>query len=84
MPRARHGPAIESTEGLLAGVAPTGKSVRVQHIHMFRLKDGWVVEHWANRDDIEMARQLGLWPSPAAASAPHTSTAPFLPRLASS
>ena len=49
-------------EGLLAGVAPTGKSVRVQHIHMFRLKDGQVIEHWANRDDIGMARQLGLFP----------------------
>ena len=32
-------------EGLLAGVAPTGKSVRVQLIHMFRLEGGQVVEH---------------------------------------
>ncbi len=51
--------------GLLTSVPPTGKSVCVQHIHMFRLKDGQIVEHWANRDDIEMMRQLGLHP-PAA------------------
>ena len=49
-------------EGLLAGVPPTGKGVRVQHIHMFRLKDGLIVEHWANRDDVGMMRQLGLAP----------------------
>lgn len=48
--------------GLLAGVPPTGRSVSVQHIHMFRLKDGQIVEHWANRDDVEMMRQLGLHP----------------------
>ena len=47
-------------EGLLAGVAPTGKRIRVQHIHMFRLRDGLVVEHWGGRDDVEMMRQLGL------------------------
>jgi predicted ester cyclase len=47
-------------EGLLAGVAPTGKRVRVQHIHMFRLSGGLVVEHWGCRDDVGMMRQLGL------------------------
>jgi predicted ester cyclase len=47
-------------EGLLANVPPTGKAIRVQHIHMFRLEDGRIVEHWANRDDVLMARQLGV------------------------
>ena len=47
-------------EGLLAGVAPTGRYVRVQHIHMFRLRGGQVVEHWGCRDDVGMMRQLGL------------------------
>ncbi|MGH9843765.1 MAG: ester cyclase [Blastocatellia bacterium] len=55
-------------EGLLAGVAPTGQRFEVQHIHMFRLKDGLIVEHWASRDDVEMMRQLGLL-TPFAASA---------------
>jgi predicted ester cyclase len=47
-------------EGLLAGVAPTGQRIRVQHVHMFRLRDGLVVEHWGCRDDVGMMRQLGL------------------------
>ena len=46
--------------GLLTGLAPTGRSFRVQHIHMFRLSLGRIVEHWANRDDLGMMRQLGL------------------------
>jgi predicted ester cyclase len=48
-------------DGLLTGVPPTGKSICVQHIHMFRLQDGQIVEHWANRDDVLMMRQLGLF-----------------------
>jgi predicted ester cyclase len=47
-------------EGLLTNIPPTGKSIKVQHIHMFRFKNGMIVEHLANRDDIGMMRQLGL------------------------
>lgn len=53
-------------EGLLAGVEPTGKEMRVQHIHMFKLKDGQIVEHWACRDDVGMVRQLGVTSAVAA------------------
>lgn len=52
-------------EGLLAGVAPTGKSFKTQHIHMFQMRDGLIVEHWATRDDVGMVRQLGLLPEAA-------------------
>lgn len=52
-------------EGLLVGIPPTGKSFKVQHMHMFRMQDGLIVEHWANRDDVGMARQLGLLPEAA-------------------
>jgi predicted ester cyclase len=51
--------------GLLFGVPPTGKSFHTQHIHMFRMRDGLIVEHWANRDDVGMARRLGLLPDDA-------------------
>jgi predicted ester cyclase len=46
--------------GFLVGVEPTNRRFSVQHIHMYRLQDGLITEHWANRDDIEMMQQLGL------------------------
>lgn len=48
--------------GMLVGVPPTGRQFEVQHIHMFRMRDGKIVEHFANRDDVGMMRQLGLLP----------------------
>ena len=30
--------------------------------HWFRVEDDKIVEHWANRDDLGMARQLGWIP----------------------
>ena len=30
--------------------------------HWFLLEDGRIIEHWANRDDLGMARQLGWIP----------------------
>jgi predicted ester cyclase len=48
--------------GMLIGVTPTQRSFAVQHIHMFRVRGGAIVEHWANRDDVGMMRDLGLLP----------------------
>jgi steroid delta-isomerase-like uncharacterized protein len=48
--------------GMLVGVAPTGRSFEVQHIHMYRIADGKIADHFANRDDVGMMRQLGLLP----------------------
>ena len=44
----------------------TGKAFAITQTHWFRTRDGLVTEHWANRDDLAMARQAG-WvpPSPA-------------------
>jgi predicted ester cyclase len=49
--------------GLLVGVAPTGKSFKVQHIHWYTLKDGLIVEHRACLDDVGMRQELGLLPA---------------------
>ncbi|MGI5131555.1 ester cyclase [Pseudonocardia sp. CA-107938] len=45
---------------------PTGRRFAITQSHWFRMADGKVLEHWANRDDLGMARQLG-WvpPTPA-------------------
>lgn len=52
--------------GMLVGVEPTGKKFEAQHIHWYKLRDGKIVDHHANRDDVEMMRQLGLLPAVAA------------------
>jgi steroid delta-isomerase-like uncharacterized protein len=49
--------------GMLVGVQPTGKRFEVQHIHMYQLRNGKIAEHFANRDDLGMMRQLGLLPA---------------------
>ena len=45
--------------GEFFGVAPTGKRFEADQIHIFRMADGKVAEHWATRDDLGMMRQLG-------------------------
>jgi len=52
---------------MLVGVAPTQKHFQVQHIHWYKVRDGHIVEHTANRDDMGMMRQLGLLPPAPAA-----------------
>ena len=45
---------------------PTGKTFAVTQSHWFRIEDDKVVEHWANRDDLGQAQQLGgVPPTPA-------------------
>ena len=46
--------------GELLGHPPTGRSFAAQQIHIFRVEDGRIAEHWACRDDVGMMRQLGL------------------------
>ena len=38
---------------------PTGKRIATTQTHWFRIADGKVVEHWANRDDLGTGMQLG-------------------------
>lgn len=48
--------------GTYVGVPATGKRFSVLHTHWFTLKDGLIVDHRATRDDLGLARQLGLLP----------------------
>lgn len=46
--------------------APTGRTMAVRQAHFQRIEGGLVIEHWAVRDDMGMAAQLGwIPPSPA-------------------
>jgi steroid delta-isomerase-like uncharacterized protein len=51
--------------GDFMGFPPTGRSFSVQHIHMYRVANGKVAEHWACRDDLGQLSQLGLLSGPA-------------------
>ena len=51
-------------EGPLMGMPPTGRSVRQDHMHFVRFRDGKAVEHWGVRDDLGMMQQMGVMPEP--------------------
>jgi lactoylglutathione lyase len=57
-----HGVHQASTMPLLAPVEPTGREVSWAFIHIWRVEDGQIVEHWACRDDLGLLHQLGVWP----------------------
>jgi len=50
--------------GEFLGRPPTGKEFAAKHIHIWRLQDGRVIEHWSVRDDLGQALQLGLLGAP--------------------
>jgi predicted ester cyclase len=55
-----------STMPLLVGTDPTGVEVSWTFIHIWRVVDDQIVEHWACRDDLGLLHQIGAWPPPAA------------------
>jgi steroid delta-isomerase-like uncharacterized protein len=57
-------PEIPVEGGMLMTVPPTGNAYAVQQIHIFRIVNGKIAEHWAVRDDLGMMQQLGLVPFP--------------------
>ena len=42
----------------LAGREPTGREIVAEAVHIFRVADGKITEHWAVRDDLGLLRQL--------------------------
>jgi predicted ester cyclase len=55
--------AVYTDEGTIDTVfPPTNRTFAMTQSHWFKMTDGVIVEHWANRDDLGMARQLGWIP----------------------
>jgi predicted ester cyclase len=52
--------------GDLMGVAPTGKSVTLPLIIVYRIADGKIADHWLAVDRMELMQQLGVLPAPTA------------------
>ena len=48
--------------GEFIGFKPTGKTFEAQQIHIYRIADGKIIEHWSSRDDLSQGIQLGLIP----------------------
>lgn len=45
--------------GELEGIPPTGRRFQTEHVHIWRVADGLLAEHWMVRDDLAVVRQLG-------------------------
>jgi steroid delta-isomerase-like uncharacterized protein len=56
--------ATGTMKGDFLGMLATGKSATWGEIHIVRVKDGKIVEHWASVDQLGMLQQLGLAPAP--------------------
>lgn len=58
--------AVYTADGTVDSVFPaTNRTFQMTQSHWFRVEDGKIIEHWANRDDNGTAKQLGwLPPSP--------------------
>lgn len=50
-------------QGELMGIPPTGKQVKFSVVHIDRVVNGKIVEHWGQGDIFAMMQQLGVVPS---------------------
>ncbi len=51
--------------GPFMGLPPSGKRYRIEELHLFRVRDGRISEHWHQFDQLGLMRQLGAMPEPA-------------------
>lgn len=51
-------------QGEIMGIPPTAKHVTFSVVHVDRVVDGKVVEHWGQADTMSLMQQLGVLPVP--------------------
>jgi steroid delta-isomerase-like uncharacterized protein len=49
------------------GVSATGRAVTLSGVHVMRVADGKIAEHWGSNDDLGLLRQIGALPEPSPA-----------------
>jgi predicted ester cyclase len=54
--------AVATHKGSMMGEPPTNKPIAWSEIHIYRLKDGKVCEHWAEIAMMELLQQIGVLP----------------------
>jgi predicted ester cyclase len=55
--------ATWQAEGFRGISTKKGTRIAVELVHIFRVRDGKIVEHWAVRDDLGLMKQLGALPT---------------------
>jgi steroid delta-isomerase-like uncharacterized protein len=61
---ATHSYMTGTHEGPLFGIPPTGRTVKVPHMHLFRIVDGQTTDLWHVWDQFGLMQQLGAIPTP--------------------
>ncbi|MGC1919531.1 MAG: ester cyclase [Acidobacteriaceae bacterium] len=52
-------------QGVLMGIAPTGKKMSIRGVQISKFRDGVMVERWGSSDQLGMLQQLGVTQLPA-------------------
>lgn len=60
--------AVATHKGSLMGEAPTNKRIHWTEIHIYRLRDGKICEHWVEMAMMELLQQIGSLPLPTQAA----------------
>ncbi len=47
-------------QGVLMGIAPTGKKMKIRGVQIAKFRDGKMVERWGSSDQLGMLQQLGV------------------------
>ena len=51
--------AVATHQGSLTGEKATNKQIRWSEIHIYRIRDGKIVEHWVEMKMLELLKQIG-------------------------
>lgn len=57
--------AVATHRGSLTGEKPTSQRIQWTEIHVYRLLDGKIREHWVEMSTMELMQQIGVLPGPA-------------------
>ena len=60
--------AVATHKGSLMGETPTNQRIHWTEIHIYRLQDGKIREHWVEMAMMELLQQIGALPQPAKAA----------------
>jgi predicted ester cyclase len=59
--------ASATHKGDFMGTPPTGRKIHWTEIHIYRLVDGRIAEHWVELSMLQLLQQIGAIPPPQAA-----------------